>query len=104
MEAGACGLCIVTTRVGEIPYLWQDRKNALLVPGDSPKAMCEAVDQILNDPDLATTLSVKARENAEFFDFSVVMPEWDELLGRVALQELVPAGLTGDGNRSEPQP
>src|SRR5262249_7298751 len=39
LEAMACGLCIVSTDVGGIPYLLESEKTALLVPKDDPKAM-----------------------------------------------------------------
>src|SRR5690606_6128367 len=32
MEAAALGLCIVTTNVGELPYIWMNEENAMLVP------------------------------------------------------------------------
>src|SRR5690606_12202159 len=47
MEAMACGLCIVSTNVGGIPYLLEHELDALLVPPDDPEAMAAAVRRIL---------------------------------------------------------
>lgn len=80
MEAGACGLCIVSTDAGELPYLWRDGENALLVPVEDPEAMAAAVSRILRDGSLAAKLSSNARANAERFDWSVVLPQWEALL------------------------
>jgi glycosyltransferase involved in cell wall biosynthesis len=80
MEAAALGMCIVSTNVGELSYLWQDGHNALLVPPDDPEAMAAAVRRILTEPGLAERLSRNARKKAEQFDWSVILPQWEALL------------------------
>src|SRR5262249_30944608 len=67
LEAMACGLCVVSTNVGGIPYLVDDGQDGLLVPPDDPGAMAHAVGRILDDPDLADRLSRNARRKAERF-------------------------------------
>jgi glycosyltransferase involved in cell wall biosynthesis len=79
LEAMACGLCIVSTNVGGLPYLLADGHDALLVPPDNPEAMAEAVRRILNDPVLATRLSRNAREKVEQFDWSIILPKWQSM-------------------------
>jgi glycosyltransferase involved in cell wall biosynthesis len=79
MEAAACGLGIVTTSVGELPYLWQHEQEALLVPPDDPAAMAAAVRRLLAEPDLVAKLSRQARQKAEQFDWAVILPQWEEL-------------------------
>lgn len=83
MEAGAVGLPIVTTNVGELPYLWTHEENALLVPPDDAVAMAQAVQRILTEPGLAEKLSRNARKNAERFDWSAVLPQWERLINQV---------------------
>ena len=83
IEAMACGLCIVSTDVGGIPYLLEHEQDALLVPPDDPAAMADAVRRILTDNALAVRLSANARRKAERFDWSVVLPQWKELLTAV---------------------
>ncbi|HAW08134.1 MAG TPA: glycosyl transferase family 1, partial [Bacteroidetes bacterium] len=70
IEAMACGLCVVSTNVGGLPYLLQNEVDALLVPPDDPEAMASAIQRILNEPDLAARLSINARIKAEQFDWS----------------------------------
>lgn len=84
VEAGACGLCIVTTNAGELPYLWEHESDALLVPPDDDQAMAAAVRRILTEPGLAGHLSENARRKAERFDWSIVLPHWEQLLLEVA--------------------
>lgn len=84
LEAMACGLCVVSTNVGGIPYLVEHNREALLVPPDDPEAMAAAVRQILTNPGLAERLSRQAREKAAQFDWSVILPQWEALLSAVA--------------------
>jgi len=84
VEAAACGLCIVSTRVGEIPLLWSDGGDALLVPPRDPLAMTHAMHRVLAEPGLAERLSRNARAKAEQFDWPAILPEWERLLAEVA--------------------
>lgn len=83
MEAGAVGLPIVTTNVGELPYLWSNGEDALLVPPNDADAMAKAVQRILTEPGLAERLSRNARRKVEKFDWSVIMPQWERLVEQV---------------------
>jgi glycosyltransferase involved in cell wall biosynthesis len=84
MEAMACGLCVVSTNVGGIPYLLEHERDALLIPPNDPTAMAAAVKRILTEPDLAEYLSRNARQKVEQFDWSVVLPKWERLFDSVA--------------------
>lgn len=86
MEALACGLCVVSTKVGGIPYLIDDGTHALLVPPDDPEAMASAVLRVLEDPALAARLSRQGRERVESFSWNQVLPAWQTLF-----QDLVSA-------------
>ncbi len=91
LEALACGLCIVSTNVGGIPYMLKDQSDALLVPpGDAP-AMAAAVRRILTEPGLAGTLSGAARAKAEQHDWQTILPQWETLLNAVAQRAVVAA-------------
>lgn len=83
-EAAACGLCIVTTNVGELSYLWEDGIDALLVPPNDPKAMAAAVRRILMEPALAERLSINARAKAEQYDWAVVLPQWEKSIEEIS--------------------
>lgn len=83
IEAMACGLCIVSTNVGGIPYLLEDGVDALLVQPDDAVAMAEAVKKILYEPGLAMKLSENARKKAEQFDWEKIMPLWEEIFQSV---------------------
>jgi len=92
MEAAACGLCIVTTNVGELSLLWKDGHDALLVKPDDARAMAAAVGRILREPGLAERLSRNGRAKAEQYDWSVILPQWEKLLREMAMNGLSPQG------------
>ena len=79
----ASGLCIVSTNVGGIPYLIEDEMEGLLVPPNDPAAMAAAVRRILTEPGLAARLSSNARKKSEQFDWSIILPKWEELLREI---------------------
>jgi glycosyltransferase involved in cell wall biosynthesis len=83
LEAMACGLCVVSTEVGGIPYLLDHALDALLVLPHAPDAMADAVKRILTEPGLAGRLSGNARCKTEQFDWSVILPQWEALFQEV---------------------
>ncbi len=84
LEAMACGLCVVSTNVGGIPYLIEDEKEALLVSPNDPDNMAYAICRLLTDHSLAENISRNARRKAEEFDWENVLPQWESLLKSVA--------------------
>ena len=71
IEASACQTPIIGTRVGGIPFAVKDNKTGLLVePGDI-NALAGAIDRILADTELATSLGANGRRYVkEHFSWS----------------------------------
>jgi glycosyltransferase involved in cell wall biosynthesis len=86
LEAMACGLPVVSTNVGGIPYLLKTEEDALLVPANDPAAMAAAIGRVLREPALARRLSRNARATAEQRSWSLVLPRWKELIAEAAGQ------------------
>jgi glycosyltransferase involved in cell wall biosynthesis len=84
IEAMACGLCVVSTNVGGLPYLLENEHDALLVPPNDAEAMAAAVRRILTEPGLAQRLSFNARQKVENWDWSRLLPRWEELFRTIA--------------------
>ncbi len=83
MEAAALGLTIVTTDAGELPYMWANGEDALVVPVGDANAMSLAIKRILTEPGLAEKLSRNARQKAEQYDWSAILPLWENLFAEV---------------------
>jgi len=65
MEAGACEVPAVATRVGGIPELIEDGVTGLLTPpGDAP-AMADAFERLLSNPRLRVEMGRAARRRIE---------------------------------------
>ena len=57
--------------------------DGLLVSPNDPQAMTDAVRRLLNEPELAERLSKNAYAKAKQFDWSVVLPKWEDLFKQV---------------------
>jgi len=62
IEAGACGVPVVATRVGGVVDILEDGKDGLLIPPEDPLALSEAILRLLQDRQLATSFSKRLRE------------------------------------------
>jgi glycosyltransferase involved in cell wall biosynthesis len=72
IEASAAGLPVVSTCAGGIPAIYLDGLNALLVePGDW-EGLANAIDRILQAPELGMKLASHGRTLAESCDWSQV--------------------------------
>jgi glycosyltransferase involved in cell wall biosynthesis len=65
LEASACGLAIVSSDVGGIPYIVEDEVTALLTGPDDPQAIAKAALRLLDEPGLASSLTRAARAEVE---------------------------------------
>lgn len=83
LEAMGCGLCVVSTDVGGLPYLLEHEHNALLVPPRDPAAMTDAVERIFAEPGLAARISQSARERALTCDWAAVGARWENVFESV---------------------
>ncbi len=61
LEAMACGLPVVATRVGGIPEVVEPGRTGLLVPAGQPAALAEAIGSLLTDPEAALQMGRQAR-------------------------------------------
>jgi len=80
MEIMALGLPIVSTNVGGLPYLLEDKKDAFLVEKNDIYAMTQAIIKYLDDKQKVADMSLKARQKVEKFDWKFVKKDWNHLL------------------------
>jgi glycosyltransferase involved in cell wall biosynthesis len=80
IEAMSLGLAVVSTDVGGIPFLLEDKKEALLVPDNDVEKMVDAIVNLLDNPVLFSQMIFKARQKAEQFDWQIVREKWMTIL------------------------
>jgi len=88
-EAMAAGLPVVSTCLAGIPEMVVDGKTGFLVsPGDS-RAVADAVQKLLSNPDEARSMGAVGRRHAEaIFSEDVVIPQLLALLRQTRVQAL----------------
>ncbi|HYY72707.1 MAG TPA: glycosyltransferase family 4 protein [Candidatus Bathyarchaeia archaeon] len=65
LEAMASGVPVVSTPVSGIPELIQSEVEGLLVPSNSPAKLADALDRLLDSPELRERLACAARSKIE---------------------------------------
>ncbi|MCD4720918.1 MAG: glycosyltransferase [Desulfobacula sp.] len=75
LEVMASGTPIVVTEVGGIPHVVEHGQDALLVPEKNPKAIVDAVYELLHKPELAARLTTKAEQKVKSRFTSTIMAE-----------------------------
>ncbi len=63
IEGMALGLVIISTNVGGVKFLVDQKVDGILIPSDDHKAMANAVREVLSDSSLANCLLKNARES-----------------------------------------
>ncbi len=83
----AAGVPLVTSNTGGQPEIISEGIDGLLVPPNDPKALAEAIQRLVDDPDLRKKMGEAAREkflNRFTYDkfYQRVMSVYDEALGK----------------------
>lgn len=82
LEAASCGIPIVSTNVGEIPYMWEENEE-LLMSSAHAEAFAEKVGMIFSSNELSKKLSQNAHSKAIKYDWNTIRPKWDTLFNRM---------------------
>lgn len=83
MEATSAGMPLVLTAVGEIPNLFTDGVDALLVPPGHADALAEALERVVRDPALRHQLGKASLERSSLFDVTSAAHEVEDIYRRL---------------------
>lgn len=76
LEALACGLPVISTNVGGVPYIVEDGQTALLVPRDDVQAMAQAMIRLYTDSALRSQLRERGCRAVAQYAWDEVRPMW----------------------------
>lgn len=79
VEAMACGLPIVATKVGGVPYVVTDGKNGLLSEYADTSSMAQNMARLLSDTSLWKQMSDAAREESTHYQWSNIASQVQQL-------------------------
>ncbi|KEO88626.1 hypothetical protein EH31_16860 [Erythrobacter longus] len=82
-EAAACGIPVITTPMGAARLIEHDVTGMIVAAGDT-HALAEALRKLAMDKPLRRSLSIKAREKVDQFEYRAVGTERAQLLLNVA--------------------
>lgn len=90
IEAMSAGCVVIASATPPVLEVLRDRQNGLAVDFFSIDAICDRVDEVLDDPGRMRGLGEAARATAvrDFDTHTVTLPQWDRLLHTLAAREL----------------
>jgi L-malate glycosyltransferase len=83
IEAFACGLPVVTTDAGGIPYMVAHGRNGLMVSRGDHKGLAAGVLQLLNDRELAARLIRTGQTDCQQYTWTAVRGGWLKVYGEL---------------------
>ena len=76
MEALACGIPVISTNVGGVPFIISDQETGLLVPPNDPEKLAAAILRLRGDAALQQTLRANGLAQVEQYTWGEVRQKW----------------------------
>lgn len=98
IEAFSCGLPVITTGAGGIPYIVDHGRNGLLVDIDDPAALADAILHILQNPALAEAMIAEGLGDCkERYSWTAAHRRWSAIYHRMHRYSVAPHAAVGVG-------
>ncbi|MDS0282273.1 glycosyltransferase family 4 protein [Haloarcula onubensis] len=78
-EAMASGLPVIATDIAGIPEQVADSESGYLIPTGDPDTLADRLNELLESPDLRTTMGRRGRERAQMFSVDTMLAKLDSL-------------------------
>lgn len=80
IEAMALGLPVISTNVGGMPFLIEDKKDGLLTPTNEVEAFSNKIKSMLTNSFNVEAITLNARKKVEQYDWKKVKKLWNNTL------------------------
>lgn len=87
IEALACGVPVISTEVGGVPFIVRQEHTALLVPPNAPAAMAAAILRLRGDAQLRQQLRDNGLDEVAQYGWPAVRQQWLDAYADVAGQQ-----------------
>lgn len=84
VEAAATALPIVSTRVGELPYIWEHDQNIKFSSEITPESFAKEVAAMLDNPEKAKEIGLSGMERVQEFEWNFINNCWLDLIKQYA--------------------
>ena len=90
VEAQACGVPVVATRVGGLPEIVVDGETGFLVTSEDPEALADKVNVLLSEPVLARSMGRQGRDKVlAQFQIQQTASAYAELYRKLAKEKAI---------------
>jgi D-inositol-3-phosphate glycosyltransferase len=89
LEAAACGVPVVASAVGGLLSLVDDATTGFLVSGRAPEEFAKAIARVLDEPTLASAMSVASAAGAKRYTWSFAAARLRRLYADLSVNQLV---------------
>src|SRR5262249_11677392 len=79
-----CGLAVVTTDAGGIPFVVKDGSNGIVVARGNYEALAQGIIQVIENSELAERLIGQAYIDCRQYTWEAVGQQWVSLYGKLA--------------------
>jgi glycosyltransferase involved in cell wall biosynthesis len=100
LEAQACGLPVVTTNAGGIPYIVKHEESGMLVPCNDHRALADAALRVLADPALAARIIQGGQRSVQICQSRDVASQWLKVYEALAGAGAEIPAASGRGRRA----
>jgi glycosyltransferase involved in cell wall biosynthesis len=91
LEAMTAGLPVIASRTGGLPELIENGRTGLLVPPQSPRALADAMRQLIEDPEAARAMAEAGRDRVRSFSVAAMTGGIESVYESLLREDALPA-------------